>query len=106
MDDTTTIGTPDQKITIKGVEYSMSFPDKDTLERLALVLSMNAGTMIKMQAAGALIQNCIGEKAWNSVMGDLLKGGLSAEDVLVAFDQVLTVVNQIADTMETPKPDA
>ena len=106
MDDTTTIGTPDLKLTIKGVEYPMTMPDEDTLTRLFLVLSMDASAQVKMQAAGALIQNCIGEKAWNSVMGDLLKGGLSAEDVLAAFDQVLTVVNQIADTMETPKPDA
>ena len=106
MDDTTTIGKPDLKLTVKGTEYPMTMPDEDTLARLFLVLSMDAGTQVKMQAAGALIKNCIGEKAWDTVMGDLLKGRLDGPDILAAFDQLLTVVTQIADKMEAAQPDA
>ena len=50
MDDTTTIGKPDLKLTIKGTEYPMVLPDADTLSRLILVLGMDATMELKMEA--------------------------------------------------------
>jgi len=100
MDDTTTIGKPDLKLTIKGTEYPMVLPDADTLSRLILVLGMDATMELKMEASGALIRACVGDKAWTQILRGVLKGGLSVDDLFEG-------VHGIAEAMEgTPPADA
>lgn len=99
MDDTTTIGTPDLKLTIKGVDYPMALPSADVLTRLILVLGMDATTELKLEASGALIRACVGDKAWTEILRNVLKGTLDV-------DELLEGVQGIAEAMKVKPADA
>lgn len=99
MDDTTTIGTPDLKLTIKGIDYPMTLPSADVLTRLILVLGMDATTELKLEASGALIRACVGDKAWTEILRNVLKGTLTV-------DELLEGVTGIAEAMEVKPADA
>lgn len=99
MDDTKTIADPTRVVTIGGTEYAVNKPDKATVERVAVVMSLNSPADLKLKSAGVLIASCLGEEAWSEVLSSYLDGNVSTEGL---FD----ILKGIGDALGVPDADA
>lgn len=99
MDDTKTIAEPTRVVTIGGTEYPVTAPDQATAERVAVVMSLNSPSELKLRSAGVLIKSCLGEKAWAEVLSSYLDGSVDTADLF-------SILKGIGDALGAPDADA
>src|SRR5687767_11094241 len=99
MDDTKTIAEATRVVTIGGNEYSVTTPDPATVERVAVILSLNSPSELKVKSAGVLIASCLGEKAWSEVLSSYLDGAVDTKGLF-------NILKGIGDALGAPAADA
>lgn len=92
MDDTKAIDAATYKLTIAGDEYEFGQPDPELLGRMVLINHMNAGGFLTLEAVTKWLASGAGERVWAAIMKRFLDGTVSAQDLITAMNELVTLV--------------